>query len=140
MVRKTLVGFTLVELVLAIMVLGILAMIFVPKIANLSKQGNIVETQGSMATIRSAVAMKYVKNVTAGNIAFPTLSELSGGTLFPEGAAPMNKITYSRKFLAGAPTDCSGVQNGSLGWVYNAATGEVWAATDDCDDVDTFDF
>ena len=57
-------GFTLVELIMVIVVIGILASIAVPKFLNLSDSAERSECQANRAAISSAVAMRYVELFT----------------------------------------------------------------------------
>lgn len=56
-------GFTLIELVVVIVILGILAKVAIPKFLNLSQDAKIASLHGLEATVKSAVNLVYSKSV-----------------------------------------------------------------------------
>ncbi len=53
-------GFTLIELMLVVALLGVLASIAIPKATNLIGRAQDARTKGNLGTIRSALAIYYV--------------------------------------------------------------------------------
>ena len=82
-------GFTLVELVIVIVVLGILSAVAIPKFFDVSGDAKNAACKGALGGMRSAIATYYAQSATpsGGGVAtFPTIAQLSAaGTVMASG-------------------------------------------------------
>ncbi len=126
-------GFTLVELVIVIAILGILAAYAVPKYQGLVEQARSAEARAQLGTVRSALGIYYAKN----HGVYPAAP--FDGTIFAEGVVPTVEVTtsggtvVSSNAVATSPTSdgkitASDVTTDVGGWIY-----EVTADKTQCD-------
>jgi MSHA pilin protein MshA len=64
-------GFTLIELVLVILILGILAVTAIPKFIDLSSNAKTASERGVVGAVRGGIAIVHASNVVAGSNTFP---------------------------------------------------------------------
>lgn len=123
-------GFTLIELVIIIVVLGILAAVAIPKYQDLSGQAKESAARASLGAIRSGVAIYYANTaVTTGTASWPTVSQVETYGTVLATAIPKNP------YQTNAPDSVvTGVTRGTIvgtrgGWAYKPSTGELWLNT-----------
>jgi len=68
-------SFTLIELIFVIVIIGILAGVAIPRMFSGVDDAKIARVKSDVATIRSAIATKYGKNVMAGDDSCPNLEK-----------------------------------------------------------------
>lgn len=71
-------GFTLIELIVVIVILGILAATAMPRFINMQTEARIAAVNGMAGGIRSAVAVVESKYILLGNNALTTVSAQDG--------------------------------------------------------------
>ena len=117
-------GFTLVELVVVVLILGILAAIAVPKIINNADEAQDSGVAQTLSSIRDAVEL-YKSQANAGGYPEGTsaviqtkLGPYIRGTSFPKakvGGLNSSDIKVNPSLTVG----------GAQGWVYDPATGDI---------------
>lgn len=88
-------GFTLIELVMVIAILGILSAVALPRFQDLQRAARIAATQGGLGAVRSALAIRFVQSGAAGGVPVypgPANPPLFGAGDFADGQIPRNAL------------------------------------------------
>jgi MSHA pilin protein MshA len=107
-------GFTLIELVIIIVILGILSVVAIPRYVDMQEEAREASIRGALGNIRSAVSIQYARNALSGTPSFPAALN---GTLFADGKVPEEPVSKVTTVVTSF--------NGSGGWVYDSGTGRV---------------
>jgi len=114
-------AFTLVEILIVVVILGILAAIVIPQFTNASQEAAANSTRAQLQTIRAQVELYKMKNVGA----FPTTSNLLDlSLLVTDGylqSEPVNAQTQSATVVA-----VGGTYTGA-GWAWDNTLGMTYA-------------
>lgn len=105
-------GFTLIELVVVMVLIGSLALVIVPKYVNNVAKGKVASTKANLDSLRSAISLYSSNN--SGNYPNASLTDLVPTYL---RAIPKETISNVNTVVNTA--------NNAGGWVYTTATGEV---------------
>ncbi|MBN1794341.1 MAG: prepilin-type N-terminal cleavage/methylation domain-containing protein [Candidatus Omnitrophica bacterium] len=92
---NSLTGFTLIELIMVIVVLGALAAIAIPKFTSLQDSAHQAAADGSIGAMRTAISAYYAEQASAGTATFPSAIT---SDLFADGAMPTFSSPYSYSY------------------------------------------
>jgi general secretion pathway protein G len=129
-------AFTLVEILIVVVILGILAAIVVPQMTGATQDASINTTYSELQKIRRHVLIYKARNANA----LPDVAEDSGtwGQLIGSEhllSAPINAWVgseNSRRIVFGNAPDAAYQQD--YGWIFDPDTGNVWAGGFDAND------
>lgn len=116
-------GFTLVELVIVVLVLGIIAAAAAPKLFDTANDARDSATRHSLTVLRNAIELyrSQVGNYpAAGSITTDLLPYLQGPFPAPQAGANQNATV-----AASTQDPITTAEAGTDGWAYNATTGEI---------------
>ena len=138
-------GFTLVEILIVVIILGILAAIVIPQFTSASEDARKSNMKSQLQTLRSQIELYKLQHrdtppVLSGSDWSPMLvctndagvEKTTAPTNVPDAtykfgpymqAAPVNPLTNSDSVVAGATA--LGTATSTTGWVYNTQTGEI---------------
>ncbi len=123
-------GFTLIELVMVIVILGILSAIAIPKFVDLTGEAKVGAAKSGLGAVRSVIAIEYAKTATSGTASFPSNITTD---LFADERIPTNKMNDSTSVdeVLAAP---GGTATSADGWWYISASGLAGAYSDGTED------
>ena len=132
-------GFTLVEILIVVVILGILAAIVIPQFTNASESAKSSSLVSQLQTIRSQLELYQVQHngnyptlVDEGTTDWTPMTEASGGFGPYLQQAPLNPFTNSSAVTdwdstADGAGDPAGADDAN-GWFYDSSNGRIMAA------------
>ena len=129
-------GFTLVEILIVVVILGILAAIVIPQFSNAASEANTANCKSNLQTLRSQIALFKIKNgdtpPTCTTAGFAASADDAGNTMIPDylQAIPVNPLSSTATIGATMATGTTDLSSGwdATGWYYNSTTGVMHAA------------
>jgi len=113
-------GFTLIEIVMVIILLGILAAVAIPRFLDLTGKAKEGATRGILGGVRGAISIAYANNALHLHAGWPGIGNLRGSMTQGIPANPYN--TYTGVQAPGSP-------GANMGWVYDASSGKFYTVS-----------
>ena len=117
-------GFSLVELVVVVLILGILAAVAAPRMFDTANDARMNGTKQSLSVIRDAIELYKSQNGS-----FPPAATMSTALKpFIKGSVPRPSRSARTKTRTSSPrrkTRSPPSKPGTAGWAYNQTTGEL---------------
>jgi general secretion pathway protein G len=137
-------GFTLVEILIVVVILGILAAIVIPQFTQASTEAKVNSLCSDLQTLRSQIELYKVQHndiAPAAGAADPNFTDQMVFTSNADGEVSGSKVrdtTYNlgpylervpeNPFNNLATVGAIGTDDGSVGWAYDPNTGEIRSA------------
>lgn len=125
MKRRMPAGFTLIELMIVVSIIGILAGVAIPKFAQLLRKSQEGSTKGNLGALRSILSIYYADNeglfpscIFATNSAVLTDSFVPKYTTSIPNSNPSAYHAPASGVLCHTPIDATGCTHEGYGWIY----------------------
>ena len=124
-------GFTLLELVSVIIILGVISAIAVPRYYDYKTQAELTMIKSTLTNVRSAINSFYLSKALEDVPRYPTLTELTTlGTVLKE-KMPDNPKNGGNNIIGEGVAPRELKHPNTYGWGYSENSGTFWANTED---------
>ncbi|MEI8176048.1 MAG: type II secretion system protein [Candidatus Omnitrophota bacterium] len=117
-------SFTLIELIIAMVIVGVLMAIALPRFVSLTTESKTAVTKFGLGALRSTVLIQYANSATGGTALFPAAITTSH---FADGKLPKNALNNFAAVRATTRSPGSRPTSLTSGWWYISASGRVGA-------------
>ncbi|MFO7597632.1 MAG: prepilin-type N-terminal cleavage/methylation domain-containing protein [Desulfocurvibacter africanus] len=104
--RKAQAGFTLIELIAVIVILGLLAVVAVPRYIDLQDEAAAAAAQGVAGGLASAFALNFAA-CAAGNAGCVAVTNCTDGGGLLQGGLPANYVITAGDIAVDTPATCT---------------------------------
>lgn len=114
-------AFSLLEVLVVVVVLGILAAVVVPRFSGVQDEARASALQSALGGVRSGLASFRTNALISGTDPFPTLEQLETEGVVIQGDVPFNPYSNLRRVqeVSEAAANARSVSNaGTYGWNY----------------------
>ncbi|MCL4219891.1 MAG: prepilin-type N-terminal cleavage/methylation domain-containing protein [Phycisphaerales bacterium] len=133
-------AYTLVEVLIVVVIIGILAAVVVPRFAGATDEARTSSVQSVLGGVRASIAAYRTRAIIAGDDPFPTLAQLNTLGTVLQNEVPANPFTGARgvQSVSVAQAQSRAVVNeNAAGWNYavdNESSPPVAIFYANCDD------
>ena len=115
-------GFTLIELIVVLVLLGLIAAVAVPKYLDMTQKARENSLKSNLSSVRGAINLAYSQSVLENAPSPGSYPSTISGSMFETNVVPDDIMTPTNdvRIVTGSVTS-----DNSGGWVYNPSTGEV---------------
>ncbi len=114
-------AFSLVEVLVVVVILGILAAMVVPQFSGATESAQTTSVESTLGTVRSSIAAFRTRAVVSGGDPYPSLNQLTDrGVVLADGVPhnPFTRIGGVQSVSLSQARDRAVMNEGQIGWNY----------------------